>query len=194
MNPENLVEWFRGPDAAAWQRKRGIAVVAAKTWRIPWRMPMLRACRRRGAGVVAGPAAPANPGTPMTPFVRTLLLLAATLPPVAALAQGATPPASPATTGEPSCDAAAIAWRNCIAASPKNDADKAQANLEVDKFMRDVADAGPAHRPSITGACPRTREGYETMLRMGTCAANTTGARDDVRVARDPVPPPIQRR
>ena len=101
---------------------------------------------------------------------------------------------TPTTTGDAACDAAAAAWRACIAASPKREADKAQANTEVDKFMRDVADAGPAHRPSITGACPRTREGYETMLRMGTCAANTTGARDDVRVARDPVPPPIQRR
>lgn len=127
-----------------------------------------------------------------------LLLLALPLlaPSLPSPALGQTPPArsTPATTGDAACDAAAAAWRACIAASPKNAADKAQANTEVDKFMRDVADAGPAHRPSITSACPRTREGYEAMLRMGTCAANTTGARDDVRVSRDPVPPPLQRR
>ncbi len=127
----------------------------------------------------------------MTPSLPCLLLLAAGLLPLAATAQTAPPLA---TTGDAGCDAAALAWRACIAASPKNDADKAQANREVDKFMRDVADAGPAHRPSLTSACPRTRDGYEVMLRMGTCAANTTGARDDVRASRDPVPPPIQRR
>jgi hypothetical protein len=103
---------------------------------------------------------------------------------------------TPTTTGDAACDAAAAAWRACIAASPKREADKAQANTEVDKFMRDVVDARGPHRPSITGACPRTRDGYEAMLRGGTCAGNTTGARDDNNLSRDtsPVPAPTQLR
>lgn len=86
---------------------------------------------------------------------------------------------TPASTGDAACDAAAAAWRACIAASPKLAADKAEANTEVDKFIRDVFDARGPHRPSITGACPRMEAGYRRMLAEGTCAANVTGARDD---------------
>ena len=126
-------------------------------------------------------------------LVLVLGLLAAAAP--GALAQSRTP-VTPNTTGDAICDAAAAAWRACIAASPKRDADKALANTEVDKFVRDVADARGPHRPSIIGACPRTRDGYEAMLRGGTCAGNTTGARDDNNLSRDtsPVPPPTQLR
>jgi hypothetical protein len=86
---------------------------------------------------------------------------------------------TPASTGDADCDAAALAWRACIAASPKLVADKAEANTEVDKFIRDVFDARGPHRPSITGACPRMEAGYRRMVQDGTCAANVTGARDD---------------
>jgi hypothetical protein len=86
---------------------------------------------------------------------------------------------TPASTGDAACDAAALAWRACITASPKLAADKAEANTEVDKFIRDVFDARGPHRPSITGACPRMEEGYRRMVTDGTCAANVTGARDD---------------
>ncbi len=86
---------------------------------------------------------------------------------------------TPASTGDAACDAAAEAWRACIAASPKLEADKAEANTEVDKFIRDVFDARGPHRPSITGACPRMEAGYRRMVTDGTCAANVTGARDD---------------
>ena len=122
-----------------------------------------------------------------------LAVLASAAP--GALAQSRTP-VTPSTTGDAACDAAAAAWRACIAASPKREADKAVANTEVDKFVRDVVDARGPHRPSITGACPRTRDGYEAMLRGGTCAGNTTGARDDNNLSRDtsPVPPPTQLR
>jgi hypothetical protein len=86
---------------------------------------------------------------------------------------------TPASSGDAECDAAALAWRACIAASPKLVADKAEANTEVDKFIRDVFDARGPHRPSITGACPRMEAGYRRMVQDGTCAANVTGARDD---------------
>lgn len=86
---------------------------------------------------------------------------------------------TPASSGDAACDAAAQAWRACIAASPKLAADKAEANTEVDKFIRDVFDARGPHRPSITGACPRMEAGYRRMVQDGTCAANVTGARDD---------------
>jgi hypothetical protein len=92
-----------------------------------------------------------------------------------AVANRVTPP----STGEASCDAAAAAWRACIAASPKLAADKTEANTEVDKFIRDVFDARGSHRASLASACPRTTEGYGVMLQAGTCAANTTGAKDD---------------
>jgi len=86
---------------------------------------------------------------------------------------------TPASSGDAACDAAAQAWRACIAASPKLAADKAAANTEVDKFIRDVFDARGPHRPSITGACPRMEAGYRRMVQDGTCAGNVTGARDD---------------
>jgi hypothetical protein len=92
--------------------------------------------------------------------------------------------AAPASTGDGDCDAAAAAWRTCIAASPRTAPDKLQANTEVDKFIRDVVDAGPKHKPSLTSACPRMAEGYRLMAQNGTCAANYTGARDD-QVSRD---------
>jgi hypothetical protein len=91
---------------------------------------------------------------------------------------------TPSSTGDSGCDEAVAAWRACIAASPKTTADKAQANTEVDKFVRDVFDArGPA-RNSLASSCPRAAEGYRTMLQNGTCAANLTGARDD-QISRD---------
>jgi hypothetical protein len=92
-----------------------------------------------------------------------------------AIASRVTPP----STGDAGCDAAAQAWRACIAASSKPASDKTEANTEVDKFIRDVFDARGPHRASITSACPRTVEGYRMMLSGGTCAANTTGAKDD---------------
>ncbi|MBC9178223.1 hypothetical protein [Pseudoroseomonas ludipueritiae] len=123
------------------------------------------------------------------PPFRVLLALSglclATLP-AQAQAPGNLPSSqgTPASTGDAGCDEAAAAWRACIAASPKSAADKAQANTEVDKFVRDVFDArGPA-RSSLASSCPRTAEGYRAMLQNGTCAANLTGARDD-QISRD---------
>ncbi len=106
--------------------------------------------------------------------------------PALAQAPGNLPPVrgTPSSTGDSGCDEAVAAWRACIAASPKSADDKAQANTEVDKFVRDVFDArGPA-RGSLASSCPRTAEGYRVMLRNGTCAANLTGARDD-QISRD---------
>jgi hypothetical protein len=86
---------------------------------------------------------------------------------------------TPSTTGDATCDDAVAAWRACIAASPKLPADKAQANTEVDKFMRDVVDARGPHRDDLVRACSRAAPGYRQMIENGTCAANITGARDD---------------
>lgn len=92
-----------------------------------------------------------------------------------AVANAVTPP----STGDSTCDSAVAAWRACIAASPKPDADRRQANTEVDKFVRDVFDARGPHREYLIRACGPTASGYRTMIENGTCAGNITGARDD---------------
>lgn len=92
-----------------------------------------------------------------------------------AIANAVTPP----STGDVTCDDAVAAWRACIAASPKAPADRAQANTEVDKFVRDVFDARGAHRDDLVRACGPTASGYRQMVENGTCGANITGARDD---------------
>ena len=86
---------------------------------------------------------------------------------------------TPPSTGEMACDDAVAAWRACIAISPKSPPDKAQANTEVDKFVRDVVDARGPHRDDLVRACVRATPGYRQMAENGTCAANITGARDD---------------
>ncbi|WP_376099659.1 hypothetical protein ACE7GA_11980 [Roseomonas sp. CCTCC AB2023176] len=92
-----------------------------------------------------------------------------------AVANSVTPP----STGDATCDSAVAAWRACIAASPKAEADRRQANTEVDKFVRDVYDARGPHREMLIRACGPTAQGYRTMVENGTCAGNITGARDD---------------
>ncbi|TPG48131.1 hypothetical protein EAH89_23340 [Roseomonas nepalensis] len=92
-----------------------------------------------------------------------------------AIANAVTPP----STGNATCDDAVAAWRACIAASPKAPADRAQANTEVDKFVRDVFDARGSARDDLVRACGPTASGYRQMVENGTCGANITGARDD---------------
>jgi hypothetical protein len=129
--------------------------------------------------------------TPVPPFRAFLALSGLCLAfaaPVLAQSPGGKLPSSqgtPSSTGDAGCDEAVAAWRACIAASPKTGPDKAQANTEVDKFVRDVFDARGAARASLTSSCARTTTGYRAMLQGGTCAANLTGARDD-QVSRDP--------
>lgn len=103
------------------------------------------------------------------------------LMPAAVLAQGLVPQVrvTPPSTGVPECDVAAQAWRACIAASPKSPADRAQAETEVDKFIRDVFDSRDGGRRSLSGACPPMAAGYRAMLENGTCGQDLTGARDD---------------
>jgi hypothetical protein len=128
-----------------------------------------------------------------------LLALAATQPAQAqvqlrsrSITQGVTPP----STGNASCDDAVAAWRACIAVSPKPPSDKAQANTEVDKFVRDVFDARGPHRDDLIRACGPTASGYRMMVENGTCAQNITGARDDqaTRVGAPPGAVATQRR
>ncbi|MCR0985780.1 hypothetical protein [Roseomonas populi] len=109
-----------------------------------------------------------------------------------AIANGVTP----TSTGDATCDDAVAAWRACIAASPKAPADKAQANTEVDKFVRDVFDARGPHRDDLIRACGPTASGYRLMVENGTCASNITGARDDqaTRVGTPPSAIAAQRR
>ncbi|MFC7552711.1 hypothetical protein ACFQU7_11255 [Pseudoroseomonas wenyumeiae] len=97
------------------------------------------------------------------PSFRVFLFLSglclATMPALAQ-APGNLPSAqgTPGSTGDAGCDEAVAAWRACIAASPKAAADKAQANTEVDKFVRDVFDArGPARNSSPPPAPARRR-------------------------------------
>lgn len=125
----------------------------------------------------------------MRPFLALpaliLPLLVALVPPAAAQQPGEvrtrsrTQGVTPNTTGDATCDAAVNAWRACIAASPKPPVDRAQANTEVDKFVRDVVDATGPNREYLIRACGPTAAGYRTMIENGTCAANITGARDD---------------
>ena len=133
------------------------------------------------------------------PLVLPALLLATASPALAqvqlrsrSVTQGVTPP----STGDATCDDAVSAWRACIAASPKPPADKAQANTEVDKFVRDVFDARGPHRDDLIRACGPTASGYRLMVENGTCASNITGARDDqaTRVGAPPGPVAVQRR
>ncbi len=99
---------------------------------------------------------------------------------------------TPASTGDATCDDAVAAWRACVAASPKPPADKAQANTEVDKFVRDVFDARGPHRDDLIRACAPTAAGYRIMIENGTCARNITGARDD-QATRVGAPPQLRR-
>ena len=87
--------------------------------------------------------------------------------------------ATPASTGDATCDDAVAAWRACIAASPKAPVDRVQANTEVDRFVRDVFDARGSSRDDLIRACGPTASGYRLMAENGTCAGNITGARDD---------------
>ena len=133
------------------------------------------------------------------PLVLPALLLATASPALAqvqlrsrSVTQGVTPP----STGDATCDDAVSAWRACIAASPKPPVDKAQANTEVDKFVRDVFDARGPHRDDLIRACGPTASGYRLMVENGTCASNITGARDDqaTRVGAPPGAVAAQRR
>jgi hypothetical protein len=133
------------------------------------------------------------------PLVLPALLLASASPALAqvqlrsrSVTQGVTPP----STGDATCDDAVSAWRACIAASPKPPVDKAQANTEVDKFVRDVFDARGPHRDDLIRACGPTASGYRLMVENGTCASNITGARDDqaTRVGAPPGAVAAQRR
>ncbi|WP_458094922.1 hypothetical protein [Roseomonas sp. WA12] len=116
------------------------------------------------------------------PLVLPALLLAMASPALAQAqlrSRSVTQGATPSSTGDATCDDAVSAWRTCIAASPKPPADKAQANTEVDKFVRDVFDARGPHRDNLIRACGPTASGYRLMVENGTCASNITGARDD---------------
>ena len=135
----------------------------------------------------------------LLPLVLPALLLALAPPALAqvqlrsrSITQGVTPP----STGDATCDDAVSAWRACIAASPKPPVDKAQANTEVDKFVRDVFDARGPHRDDLIRACGPTASGYRLMIENGTCASNITGARDDqaTRVGAPPGAVAAQRR
>ncbi|MBY0336426.1 MAG: hypothetical protein K2X11_07425 [Acetobacteraceae bacterium] len=107
-----------------------------------------------------------------------LALLAAA--PVTARAQPQ-PGSPPVNTGVPSCDQAVIAWRACIAVSPKNAQEKRQSYAEVDRFVRDVQGSRDGGRAGFVRACPGMARGYQDMMRNGACRGNTTGALDDVR-------------
>ncbi|HEY8613009.1 MAG TPA: hypothetical protein VIL69_17195, partial [Roseomonas sp.] len=96
-------------------------------------------------------------------LLPALLLALAAFPALAQQAQlrsrSATQGVTPPSTGDATCDDAVAAWRACIAASPKSPVDRAQANTEVDKFVRDVFDARGPHRDDLIRACGPTASG-----------------------------------